>query len=165
MNDLITKLGIDWKLLLAQIINFLILLWVLKRFAYKPILGALDKRSKKIADSLEQAKQIETELAAMAQEKQRVVSQAHHQAQKIIEEARQNASAYLEQTQTQAKAEAAAVVQSAAREARAMKDAVVAEAKDELADLIVVATERVVRVKLDAASDQKLIAQSLRSRS
>ncbi len=164
MEDLVAKLGIDWKLLLAQIINFLILLWVLKRFAYKPILRALDKRSKKIAASLEQAKQIETELAAIGQEQERVVSQARHQTQKIIEQARQHASVYLEQTQVQAKAEAATVVQSAEREARAIKDAVVAEARDELAEVVVAATAKVAHIKLDAARDKELIEQTLRSR-
>ena len=48
MSELFSKLGIDWKLLIAQIINFLVLLFVLYKFAYRPILSMLEKRTKKI---------------------------------------------------------------------------------------------------------------------
>ena len=55
MQELITKLGIDWKFLIAQIVNFLVLLFVLYKFAYGPILAMLEKRQKKIEKGLKDA--------------------------------------------------------------------------------------------------------------
>ncbi len=53
MEDLISKLGIEWKLLLAQIVNFVILFLVLKKFLYKPLLNFMNNRRQKIADGLD----------------------------------------------------------------------------------------------------------------
>lgn len=161
MSDLIAKLGIDWKLLIAQIINFLILLWVLKRYAYRPILRALSERSKKIAKSIDDAQKIETELEALAREKERVMNEARQEAQALLEGTRKEAATLMARARDEAKAEAAAMLLTAAQEARRIKDNVVAEAKDELADLIVRGAEKIVRVKLDPATDAKLIKETL----
>lgn len=162
MSDLVTKLGIDWKLLLAQIVNFLVLLWVLKRFAYGPIIRALAKRSKTIEQSLVQAKEIETERNRLAEEKQAELAKARAAAQQLLGEARQDAEAFLAQSREQAKQEAAAVVKAASQEAKRTKDAIVAEAKQELADVVVASAEKVIRVKLDTAADRKLVDEALR---
>lgn len=164
MAELFNKLGIDWKLLIAQLINFAILFWVLKRFAYQPILGVLEKRSKRIAQSLEDAKKIDTEMVALASEKERVVNEARTEAQKIIEGARADANSYLEKQREQAKADAAAVVKTAEAEARRAKDGIVAEATSELAALVVAAAEKVVRVKIDAPTDRKIVEDALKDR-
>ncbi len=162
MSELLQKLGIDWKLLLAQIVNFLILLWVLKRYAYRPILRALSERSKKIAKSMDDAKKIEVELEVLAQERERVMAEARKEAQSLLEGARQDAAALLARTKEEAKAEATAVTQAAEHEVRRMKENIVNEAKGELADLLVRSTEKIVRVKLDSTSDAKLIDEALK---
>lgn len=163
MAELIAKLGIDWKLLLAQIVNFLILLWVLKRYAYTPLIRLLDQRSKKISKSMEDAKKIEVELDLMAKEKERVMNEARKDAQALLEDARKDAAGLVAQTRTAAKAEAAQVLRGAEQEARRVKDNIVAEAKVELADLVVRSTENVIRVKLDPATDRKLIDEALKA--
>ena len=80
--ELITKLGIDWKLLIAQVINFFILLFVLHRFAYRPILKMLKKRTDTIDKSLSDVKQIEKNLAESNQKKDELLRTARQQAHK-----------------------------------------------------------------------------------
>ncbi|MBI4089959.1 MAG: F0F1 ATP synthase subunit B [Candidatus Kerfeldbacteria bacterium] len=162
MSDLVAKLGIDWKLLLAQIVNFLVLLWVLKRFAYGPIMRALDNRSKRIEQSLAHATAIEAERTKLEEGKQAELQQARVEAQALLGQARQDAEAFLAQAREQAKMEAAGVVKSASQEARRMKNEIVAEAKQELADVVAASAEKVIRVKLDASADRKLIDEALR---
>mgnify|MGYP001588456271 CR=1 FL=1 len=65
--ELISKLGIDWKLLVAQIVNFFILLFVLYKFAYKPVLEMLEKRSKTIEKGIHDAKASEERLKEIVQ--------------------------------------------------------------------------------------------------
>ena len=97
------SLGLDLKLLIAQIVNFGILFIVLKKVLYKPILKILDDRSKKISESLENSKKAEEALAKIAekevkilkiakekanQEKEEIIHFAQEEKQKIIDEAK-----------------------------------------------------------------------------
>jgi len=162
MAELFEKLGVDWKLLVAQLVNFAILFWVLKRFAYKPILGALEKRSKTIEKSLDDAKKIEIQVAELQVEKERVITAARQEAAQIVDRSRRDADQYAAQSRTQAQSEAQAIVAEAAKQVKGMKDDVMAEAKADLADLVVAATEKVVRVKLEGATDEKMVKEVLR---
>ena len=92
--ELLSKLGIDWKLLIAQIVNFGILLGVLTFFVYKPLLDVLEARRKRIEKSMEDAKRIEEqkkemelirieELKKIDQEAGAFLERAKHQAEKI----------------------------------------------------------------------------------
>lgn len=95
MQDLINNFGINGYLLIAQIINFLIILWILKRFAYKPILEMLEKRKKTIVEAqknaektqkiLEEAQQKEKELLKKAQNESKIIlSDSKKQAEETI---------------------------------------------------------------------------------
>lgn len=162
MGDLISKLGLDWKLLLAQIIDFLILLWILKKYAYKPILGMLEKRRKTIEKGMADAKTIEERLAALEQEKGKVLAGAQAQAHAIVETASKDAAAYSAKSRDEAKAETAAIIADAKKDVERMKDGIVADAKAEIADLVVSSTEKIIRVKLNATSEKELISDALR---
>ncbi|MFA5800107.1 MAG: hypothetical protein WC840_04070, partial [Candidatus Peribacteraceae bacterium] len=71
--ELLTKLGINWQLLLAQIVNFLIVLGVLGAFVYKPILNLLDARTERIRKAMEDAKRIENQAKEMEEQRQRAL--------------------------------------------------------------------------------------------
>lgn len=161
MAELFEKLGVDWKLLIAQLVNFAILFWILKRFAYKPILGALEKRSKTIEKSLDDAKKIETQVAELEAEKQRVLNAARQEAAQMVERSRRDAEHFAAQSRDQAQSEAQQIVAAASKQVKEMKDDVMAEAKADLADLVVSATEKVARVKLQGATDAHLVKEAL----
>lgn len=162
MSELFEKLGIDWKLLIAQVINFGILFWILKKYAYKPILGALEKRSTTIAKSLDDAKQIDQQVKALETEKHRVLTEARRQAGEIVEQARRDSQAFAAKAREQAQSEAGQIVVQAKQDVGQMKDQAMAEAKTELAELVVTATEKVVRMKIEGAADIKMVEQALR---
>ena len=85
------KLGIDYKLLIAQIINFGILFFLLRHFLYKPILGILDRRQKRIKESLDKAADIDKKSQDADKEYKERLAQANRDAAGIVEEARKNA--------------------------------------------------------------------------
>ena len=86
-------LGIDVKLFLGQIINFLILLLILWRFAYKPIVKMLNDRRERIASSIANAKKIEEDLIATEQKTRGMLDQAQEEGQKVLENSNFAASA------------------------------------------------------------------------
>ena len=161
MAELFGKLGIDWKLLIAQVINFAILFFVLKRFAYKPILGILERRRTTVEKSLVDAKKIEERLGALEQERETVLGKARAEAHTIVESATKDATAFVARAKEETKAETAVMIAKAQQDVERMKESVVAEAKNEIADLVVASAEKIIRVKLDPASEKELIRNAL----
>src|SRR5205085_6473837 len=88
VTDTAKQFGVDWPHLIAQIISFGIVAFLLQRFAYKPVLAILEERRQRIAEGLANAEKIKTELARAETQRQEILTQANSQALKLIEEAR-----------------------------------------------------------------------------
>lgn len=87
MEQFVTQFGIDWKLMIAQLINFAIVFFVLKKFAYKPILKMLDDRKQKIEEGLSFAEKAKNELASIETVKKEEALKAQQQGVAIVKEA------------------------------------------------------------------------------
>lgn len=157
MEQTIQALGIYWPKLIAQTINFGIVLFVLWRFAYKPILALLEARRAKIAESMENADRIKAEVARTEAERQNVLQQANTQANKLIEEARA-AAARVQEAETQKAIAAAEQIIAKARQAAAADHAkMLAELKKEIGRLVVTTTANVTG-KILTPEDQRRLA-------
>ncbi|MGN6674518.1 MAG: F0F1 ATP synthase subunit B, partial [Thermomicrobiales bacterium] len=99
-------LGIQWAQLLFQLLAFILLIWLLWRFAYKPVLGLLDQRAGRIRQSMEQADRIERQLAETEQRNQEILAEARREAQHIIANARELGDRQIAQAREVAHAEA-----------------------------------------------------------
>ncbi len=102
---------IKWYQLLFQVINFGILMWLLNRFLYRPIMKIIDQRNKKIEDSIKAAEETLKEKEKIAMLKQQAVAEAEKEAVQIIEQARKNGDKAGKQVLAQAQAEAEAAVE------------------------------------------------------
>ena len=154
---MLETLGIQWPKLIAQFVNFSIVLFVLWRFAYKPVFTLLEARRQKIADGIANADKIKAELAATEVERKRVLAEAGDQAAKLIEEARAAASRVSE-VETQKAIAAAEQIIAKAREAAAQDHArMLAELKREVGRLVVQTTATVTG-KILTADDQLRLA-------
>ena len=155
---MLETLGIQWPKLIAQFVNFSIVLFVLWRFAYKPVFALLEARRQKIADGLTNAEKIKAELAATETERKRVLAEAGDQAAKLIEDAR-SAVARVTEVETQKAIAAAEQIIAKAREAAAQDHArMLAELKREVGRLVVQTTATVTG-KILTADDQKRLAE------
>jgi F-type H+-transporting ATPase subunit b len=154
----VTTFGVDWTHLLAQVVSFCIVCFVLYRFAYRPILKMLEVRRQQIAQGLANAEQIKAELARTEAQRQEVLAQANVQANKFIEEARA-AAARVQQQESQKAIAAAEQILSKAREAAAQDhDRMLSELKREVGRLVVQATTTVTG-KILTAEDQRRLAE------
>lgn len=159
--DIASQFGIDWRLLALQIVNFGLLLFVLHRFLFKPIVGMLEKRREMIASSVVRAKETEERAHAAAEEKA-----------KILLEARQNANAILTDAAERGKVHADAILAKAGEEAQQILVRARAESEKELARalhearqksaiLVVQATEKILKAKLDSAKDMEMVRDAI----
>ena len=91
------KLGIDWRILIAQTISFSVVFFVLWKFAYGPIFAMLNTRREKIAEALANAEKIKGDVARTESERQKILADAGDKANKLIDDARQAAARVREQ--------------------------------------------------------------------
>ncbi len=137
MNGTLETLGIQWQMLLVQCIDFAIALFVLWRFAYKPIFQVLEARKAKIAEGIANAEKIKAELAKTEADRQKILADAGDLANKIIADARA-AAARVSEVETQKAVTAAEQILIKAREAAAQeRAATLAALKKEVGRLVV----------------------------
>lgn len=162
MSELLTKLGIDWKLLIAQVVNFLILLFVLWKFAYGPVLAMLEKRQKKIEKGLTDADEAHKKLAESEEKQQEILRKARTEAKDIVEKAHDQAEKAKSEIAAESKAQAEKIIAGAKAEIEQEKQKTIAEIKAEIGGLVALAAEKIIDEKLDASKDKKLIEDSLK---
>jgi F-type H+-transporting ATPase subunit b len=155
------KLGISLGLLISQLVNFTLLAVLLYLLLYKPVLRMLDQRKERIARSMADVDAAREAAAKAQQEYDRRVADAQRKSQEIIAQAAQTG----EQTGTEIKAtavrEAEAIRQQARADAAQEKAQILADAQKQIADLSMLATERVLGQALDPDLQRKLIDQFL----
>ena len=162
MGDTLNSLGIYWPKLLAQTINFGIILFVLWKFAYRPVLTMLEQRRQKIAESITNAERIKEELAKAQAKAQEIVNQASVQAGKMIEEGRA-AAAKVQESETQKAVAAANDIVVKARQAMEAEHArMLAELRREVGRLVVSTTAKVTGKVLTNDDQQRLAEQANR---
>lgn len=155
--ELIEKLGIDWKLLIGQLVNFAILLIILHRFVYRPVLRALQKRTDTIEQSLVNAKQIEENLTVSESEKDSILAKARQQAREIITEAMKTAEASRSEKLHAAAKEVEEIIMRARGEINQAKETMLKEVRTEVADLVVAASEKIMSEKIADSGNAKYI--------
>src|SRR5258708_39528280 len=157
IGDTAKEFGVDWPHLIAQVLSFSIVAFLLHRFAYKPVLAMLEERRQRIAEGLANAEKSKAELARAETQRQEVLAQANTQATKLIEEARA-AAARVQEAETQKAIAAAELIITKAREAAAADHArMLAELKREVGRLVVQTTATVTG-KILTAEDQRRLA-------
>jgi len=161
MPEIFEKLGIDYRLIIAQAVNFVLLLVILQRLAYKPVLKMLNDRTEKIDKSLKHAQKIEEELLITEKTKIAEIKKAKEESQRIIKEAQDSAEKKsleaLEKTRTKTKE----IVENAKQEIRSEKEKSVAEAKKEIADISILIAKKIIGNSIDEKEQKKIVNEVL----
>lgn len=160
-DDMFHKLGIYPAGLISQIIVFLILGWLLNKYAFAPVLAILDERRRTIEKTQEDAKRIEQELAQAEATRAEIIKKANTQANAIIEEARASAEKLAQQKTQEAVQQAEAILKKAAEAAAREREQVLAQVRQELGQLIVTTTAKVVGKTLTPDDQSRLQKEAL----
>lgn len=158
-------LGINLPTLLAQLINFIILLLLLYFAAYKPIIRMLDQRSAKIKESMEQAEAIRQKTAQTEEEIKAQLEAARKEGQAIIAQATQIGDRLKEEAKKEARQEAEFLITKARTEIERERDEIVDELRKEFVDVAVTAAEKVLKETLDKERHRRIIEEVLKESS
>jgi len=144
-------------LIIWTVVTFLVLLFILKRVAWKPILSALDQRETAIKDSLEKAEKAKEEAQKVLQENQASLLKAEEESKKIIEQSRQYAEKLKDQMIKESKEQAQKIVDDASAQIDQKKEAAFNELKTKVAEIAIQAAEKILHENLDKDYHKKLV--------
>jgi F-type H+-transporting ATPase subunit b len=151
------KLGLNPSWLIAQIIAFGILVYLLQRFLYKPVLKMLDERRQRIEQSMLDAQAASEKAAAAQAEFERRLNEARKEAQAILATANEMSGKMREDILDTARQEARRMVDKAKEEIEADRERTMAQLEKQVAELAISASERVLGQALDDKMQRRLI--------
>lgn len=154
-------LDVNPGLMIWTVITFIILLLILKKVAWKPILTALDKRESDIRESLAQAEKAKEDAKKILEENQANLSKAEEESKKIIDQSRAYAETLKEQLIKESKEQAKKIIDDASLEIQRKKDTAFEELKGQIAEIAISAAEKIIRESLDTQKSKQVIDKYL----
>ena len=157
----ISALGFNLPALIAQIINFTLLLIIFRAFLYKPLLKMLDERKQRIQEGLDASDEAKRRLSQTEQEVAKELEKARQQGQEQIAQAQQISARIQEESRQAARIEAEQLLERARGEIQLERDSAIAALRREFAGLTITAAERVIKEELDVNKHRRLIEEVL----
>lgn len=161
MDKAVEALGLNLPQLIAQVVNFFILLFILRLVAYKPILKMLDERKQKIAEGLNAAEIARAEAASAQANIQAQLDTARKEGQEIVANAQGIATRIQADAREQSSKDRDVALERARVEIQQERDRAIADLRGEFADITVKAAEKVINQTLDRQSHQRVIDETL----
>jgi len=159
MNPLVQP---DPGLFIWTILTFLVLVTLLARFAWRPLLQALDSRQELIRKSLDDAQQARQELERLQQESAQIIRQARVDAEAVVAQSRSDAARLREDLRQKAKAEADGIVRNAERQIQLETQRALQQIRHEAVELSVMIASKILRRNLTKEDNEKLIEEALK---
>jgi F-type H+-transporting ATPase subunit b len=144
-------------LIFWTVVTFLVLLFILSKVAWKPIVAALNQREDAIKESLEKAEKAQEEAKKILEQNQANLAKAEEESRKIIDQSRAYAEKLKQQLLQESKEQANKIVQDATAEIDRQKEAAFSELKNQVAEIAINAAEKILRESLDKEAQKKLV--------
>lgn len=157
----ISLLNPDPGLLVWNIIAFLVLLFILGKFAWKPILKSLKERETGIAESLATAEKVKAEMAQLKSENEALLAKAREERAQLLKEARDTKDKIINEAKEQAKIEANKIIIDAQTAIQQQKMAALTEVKNQVGNLVIEVAEKVLRRELENKTQQETFIKQL----
>jgi F-type H+-transporting ATPase subunit b len=154
----------DFGLLFWQVLTFLTVLFVLSRFAWKPIMTGLKEREDSIENALSEARKAREEIAGLKADNETLLAEARKERDKMLQEAQAISASMIQEAKDKAGKESQAMINSAKAEIEISKDAALAELKNYLASTSLMIAEKVIRKNLSGDSAQQDLVKELLSK-
>jgi F-type H+-transporting ATPase subunit b len=152
---------VDPGLYIWTIVTFVVLLLLLARFAWRPLLEALERRQEAIRKSLDEARQAKQELGRLHEESARILAEARAEADAIISRTRADAARAGEEMKVKARADAENIVKHAEREIQLETSRALQKVRQEAVDISIAIASKIIQRNLSREDNERLIAETL----
>ena len=151
------------SLIFWEVITFAILLFLLYRYVYPPIRDQIQRRQSEIEEAIDEAQKTRAEARELLAEYRRQIEEARVEARQILDEARKQGESQRERAKREAREEGERIIQRAREEIERERESALRELRREVADLVIVTTERLIGQELDRDGHERLISEALDS--
>jgi len=156
--DLLTP---DFGLFFWTLLAFLTVFFILRKFAWKPIIDSLGEREKGIADSIATAERVKTEMSQLKADNEKLLAQAREERTAMLREAKETRDKIVGEAKEQAKAEANKIIIDAQHQIQQQKMTAITEVKNQIGSLAISVAEQILRKQLNASDGQEAYMQML----
>lgn len=160
--EILNQFGINPILLAAQVVNFLVLLFILKRFLYKPILKVLGERKQKIEDSLKNAEAIEKRLTQTNEEVKKILTKTLNESQKILDQSKETGIQIVEEFRVTGVEILKKANEQALEVVKLQRVKLEEEMKARVGDIIVLAFEKITGKKLTKEDQRRIVDEEVK---
>lgn len=160
-SDKPSLLSVNPGLIIWTIVIFLLFVFLLKKMAWKPLLGALNQREQSILNAIENAEKLNQEAALLIEQNKKNIADANAQSMKIINESKDIANKVREELIQKANEDSRKMLDNAKAEIEKQKDAALNELRDKISDIAVQAAGKIIAENLDANKQKELISEFL----
>jgi F-type H+-transporting ATPase subunit b len=160
IEQIVRQFGINWKILLAQIVNFCLVVFILWKFAFKPVVRTIDQRQKEIADGLQYAEEMKRKLVETEQQQAKTLKETQLETQKILNQARNTAKTIIEKKTQEATTKAQETIKKTEQSLQQERVKMFADMRHELSAVVIQTTAKVLQKEL---SEQEKITLSQRA--
>jgi len=150
-------LSVNPGLIIWQLLIFVILLFILKKIAWKPLLSSLHSREQSIKDSIDQAEKLKKDSEDLLEQNKKILTEANTQSMKIINDSKDMANKMRGDLMTKAQEESRKMIDQAKVEIKQEKDSAMADLRNEVSDLAIKAAEKIIKDNLDENKQKKIV--------
>lgn len=161
--EILNQFGVNPILLFAQVVNFLVLLFILKRFLYKPILKVLSERRQKIEQSLRNAEEIKKKLLETQEESEKILAKTAAQTQKMMDDAKKELELFRDEMRQNAKREAEQIIRKGQESAQAQALRMQQEVMSKMAEIVAVGIEKVTGKVLNKKEQKDILEREVKN--
>jgi F-type H+-transporting ATPase subunit b len=162
MDQILKDFGVQPLLLGAQIVNFLVLLFILNKVLYKPVLKILQQRKDTIAQSLKNAEEIEQKLLQTEEDREKKLEEAGKEARKILEEATATAGVIIKEAHVKAGLDIEEMLKKGQESIKFEQEKMHQEMREELADIVVAALEKVTGKTINKTDQKRMVEDTIK---
>lgn len=159
-ESVLGALGVNWKLFIAQLVNFSVVLFVMWKWVYRPLLKIIDARTAKIDKGLKDAEAAASAKSGAEKASEEAILTARREAQRILEEAQKQAGTERAEMKAKTQAELAALIQQGKDALAAEKEKMVREARSDIAELAVEAAKKALGATLTEGQKKTLLEEA-----
>jgi len=155
------SIGFDWRVALAHVVNFLLVLWLLNKFVFGPLQKKLNQRQEEIQTGVEDARAAEKKLQKAKQRRQEILKNAQKQRQQILSEAREQAASVRDKAHQQAEKEAESIRADARKQIKKERKEMKDELREHTGDLVISAAEKLLQREVNKDDHDRLVASAI----
>jgi len=145
IGQILSNLGFDWRVALANLVNFLVIVWILKRFAFNPIAKKIEEREEKIKKSIEDSNKASAELQMAKQMSEKTAMEAREQSNTIIAKAQKESERIIAMSKVHQQEQAKQIINEAEKTIKQEKQKMFSDLRGQLAELVVLTAEKFIR--------------------